>query len=46
MVYYSGAVHSFTRQDAADDKTKGVAYNEKADHRSGDAMKEFFKEIF
>jgi dienelactone hydrolase len=46
MVYYSGAVHSFTRKDAGDDKSKGVAYNEKADHRSWQAMKDFFSEIF
>jgi dienelactone hydrolase len=46
MVYYSGAVHSFTRPDAGDDKSKGVAYNEKADKRSWEAMKVFFSEIF
>jgi dienelactone hydrolase len=46
MVYYSGAVHSFTRPDAGNDPSKGVAYNEKADKRSWEAMKVFFKEIF
>ena len=46
MVYYSGAVHSFTRKDAGSDKSKGAAYNENADHRSWKAMKEFFNEIF
>ena len=34
MIYYSGAVHSFTRPDAGNDK------------RSWEAMKEFFVEIF
>ena len=46
MIYYSGAVHSFTRKDAGDDNSKGVAYNEKADRRSWQAMQEFFDEIF
>ena len=46
MIYYSGAVHSFTRPDAGNDNSKGAAYNEKADKRSWEAMKEFFGEIF
>lgn len=46
MVYYSGAVHSFTRKDAGDDNSKGVAYNERADKRSWEAMKVFFDELF
>ncbi len=46
MVYYSGAVHSFTRKDAGDDNSKGVAYNERADKRSWEAMKMFFEELF
>ena len=46
MVYYSGAVHSFTRKDAGNDNSKGVAYNERADKRSWEAMKIFFSEIF
>ena len=46
MVYYSGAVHSFTRKDAGDDNSKGAAYNERADKRSWEAMKAFFVEIF
>jgi dienelactone hydrolase len=46
MVYYSGAVHSFTQKEAGDDNSKGVAYNEKADQRSWEAMKTFFEEIF
>ena len=46
MVYYSGAVHSFTRPDAGNDNSKGAAYNEKADKRSWEEMRQFFKEIF
>lgn len=46
MIYYSGAVHAFTRPDAGSDNSKGVAYNEKADKRSWEAMKQFFAEIF
>jgi len=46
MVYYADAVHAFTHKDAGNDKSKGVAYNEKADKRSWRAMKDFFNEIF
>ena len=46
MMYYSGAVHSFTSPDAGNDNSKGAAYNEKADQRSWEAMKQFFSEIF
>ncbi len=46
MVQYGGAVHSFTEVAAGSDNSKGAAYNEKADHRSWEAMKEFFAEIF
>jgi dienelactone hydrolase len=46
MIYYSGAVHSFTRASAGNDNSKGAAYNEHADKRSWEAMKEFFAEIF
>jgi dienelactone hydrolase len=46
MIYYSGAVHSFTRPDSGADNSKGAAYNEKADKRSWEAMKQFFVEIF
>ncbi len=46
MIYYSGAVHSFTRPDSGNDNSKGAAYNEHADKRSWEAMKEFFVEIF
>ncbi|MCA9726302.1 MAG: dienelactone hydrolase family protein [Candidatus Eisenbacteria bacterium] len=46
VVLYSGAVHSFTLQNAGDDPSKGAAYNAKADARSWIAMKAFFAEIF
>jgi len=43
---YGGAVHSFTQPDAGSDNSKGAAYNEKADQRSWEAMKQFLAEIF
>ncbi len=46
MVIYGGAVHAFTDPSAGDDPSTGVAYNEKADKRSWEAMKSFFAEIF
>ncbi|ESU22865.1 putative dienelactone hydrolase [Flavobacterium enshiense DK69] len=46
MVYYADAVHAFTQKDAGNDKSKGVAYNEKADKRSWKAMLDFFGELF
>ena len=46
LIKYSGAVHSFTRAESGNDNSKGAAYNEKADKRSWEAMKQFFAEIF
>lgn len=46
MVYYGDAVHSFTQKKAGIDKATGNAYNEKADKRSWEAMRQFFREIF
>ncbi len=46
MVWYGDAVHSFTRPDSGTDKSKGAAYNEAADKRSWEAMKEFYSEVF
>ena len=46
MVSYGGAVHAFTVKEAGNDNSKGVAYNERADKRSWEAMKQFFSEIF
>jgi len=46
FVAYGDAVHSFTQKKAGTDKSKGNAYNEKADKRSWEHMKSFFREIF
>jgi dienelactone hydrolase len=46
IVKYGGAVHSFTDWNAGDNHLEGAAYNEKADRRSWDDMKQFFAEIF
>jgi dienelactone hydrolase len=46
MVFYGGAVHSFTVPEAGNDPSKGMAYNEKADKRSWEEMKLLFEEIF
>jgi dienelactone hydrolase len=46
LVAYGNAVHSFTDKGAGNDNSKGAAYNEKADHRSWETMKDFFSEIF
>lgn len=46
MNIYSGAVHAFTNPDADKFGIKGIAYNANADHRSWQAMKDFFVEIF
>jgi dienelactone hydrolase len=46
MIYYSGAVHSFTQKEAGSDNSRGAAYNASADRRSWRAMRDFFAEIF
>jgi dienelactone hydrolase len=46
LVAYGGAVHSFTDWNAGSDNSKGSAYNERADGRSWEAMKQFFAELF
>ncbi|HMK55410.1 MAG TPA: dienelactone hydrolase family protein [Dissulfurispiraceae bacterium] len=46
MIFYGGAVHGFTNPDADSFGIKGVAYNEKADKRSWQAMRQFLDEIF
>ena len=46
LVKFGGAVHSFTDWDADKLKMPGAAYNEKADKRSWQDMKDFFAEIF
>ena len=45
LVAYGGAVHAFTDWTLGSDNSKGAAYNEKADRRSWEAMKQFFAEI-
>ena len=46
MVFYGNAVHAFSMPESGDDPSKPAAYNEKADRRSWEAMKFFFREIF
>ncbi len=46
LVFYGGAVHSFTVPTAGDDPSKGMAYNAAADHRSWLELQNFLKEIF
>ncbi len=46
MNEYGGAVHAFTNPDADKHGIPNIAYNEKADHRSWQAMKDFFHEVF
>lgn len=45
LIYYSDAVHAFTEPAAGNDKTKGAAYNEKADKRSWQHLLGFLKEV-
>ncbi|HEY1716745.1 MAG TPA: dienelactone hydrolase family protein [Verrucomicrobiae bacterium] len=45
IVFYGGAVHAFTQPDPGF-SNPGAKYNEKADKRSWQAMKDFFAEIF
>lgn len=44
MNYYANAVHAFTEKSAGNDNSKGVAYNEKADKRSWEALVDFLDE--
>lgn len=46
LVAYGGAVHSFTDRNAGNDPSTGSAYDEKADKRSWEDMRQFFREIF
>lgn len=46
LIFYGGAVHSFTQPMAGNDNSKGAAYNERADKRSWEAMKQFLAELF
>jgi dienelactone hydrolase len=44
FIAYSGAVHAFTQREAGNDPTKGAAFQEAAQRRSWQHMKDFFKE--
>jgi dienelactone hydrolase len=46
IVFYGGAVHAFTEREVDKNNMPGAKYNEKADKRSWQAMKDFFAEIF
>jgi dienelactone hydrolase len=46
LIAYGGAVHSFTQPMAGNDNSKGAAYNEAADRRSWEALKQFLGELF
>lgn len=46
LISYGGAVHSFTNPEADRRGMSGVAYHEKADRRSWQAMQDFFNELF
>jgi len=46
MIYYGGAVHSFTNPAAGNDNSRGAAYNPTAARRSWEHMKLFLAEIF
>lgn len=46
MVFYGGAVHSFSNPGAGSEKSKGAAYDQKAAERSWKHMQGFFEEIF
>ena len=45
LVICGGAVHSFTNPASGNDKSRGAAYNAKADRRSWEAMEVFFAEV-
>lgn len=45
MIYYAGAVHSFTNKSAGTDNSRGAAYNELADQRSFQHFLTFVKEV-
>jgi dienelactone hydrolase len=46
MIYYGGAVHSFTVPDADKHGIKGMGYNREADRRSWMHMQMLFREVF
>jgi dienelactone hydrolase len=46
LVLYGGAVHGFSNPANGSDSSKGLAYDEKADKRSWQALQDFLREIF
>ncbi|MBI4643288.1 MAG: dienelactone hydrolase family protein, partial [Deltaproteobacteria bacterium] len=46
MIYYGGAVHSFSNPEAGPDKSKGAAFDARTAARSWKQMQAFFQEIF
>jgi dienelactone hydrolase len=46
MIYYGGALHSFTVPNAEKAGIKGLGYNEAADRRSWRDMRDLFSEVF
>lgn len=46
MVYYGGAVHSFTKPEAGNDPAQGSAYHPKAAERAFEALRDFYGEVF
>ena len=46
MIYFGGAVHSFTVPDADPKKLAGIRYDPAADRRSWAAMRALFNEVF
>jgi dienelactone hydrolase len=46
MVYYGGALHSFTVPEASKSGVAGLGYQEAADKRSWQAMRNLFDEVF
>ena len=46
MISYGGAVHSFSNPESGFDPARGAAYNPKADRRSWEHLKLFFREAF
>jgi dienelactone hydrolase len=46
MIYYGGAVHSFTVPEAGQVGNPGMAYHAAADHRSWASMLRLFDEVF
>jgi dienelactone hydrolase len=45
LVKFGGAVHSFTVKEAGNDPSTGAAYDENADRRSGEMLKNFLSDV-